>query len=83
MRNNNLKMGSYATYLGANGWLLEIEKTRILVDPWLYCDLIFYNSPWLIKGIILENINMPTNIDLILLTNCYRFVILLLQNIHQ
>ena len=28
-------MSLVATYLGANGWLLEIGSLRILVDPWL------------------------------------------------
>ena len=34
-------MSLAATYLGANGWLLEFDQLRILVDPWLCGSLSF------------------------------------------
>jgi L-ascorbate metabolism protein UlaG (beta-lactamase superfamily) len=40
----------HATYLGANGWLLEIGRLRLLVDPWLTGPLVFPPGPWLLRG---------------------------------
>ena len=57
-----------ATYYGANGWLLEFEKTRILVDPWLNGELNFPPGDWLIKGTLAKNVDSPKNINLLLLT---------------
>ena len=57
-----------ATYYGANGWLIELNKTRILVDPWLIGDLTFPPGDWLIKGQLAKNINVPCDIDYLLLT---------------
>ena len=57
-----------ATYYGANGWLLELEKTRILIDPWLHGDLTFPPGDWLIKGELIKEIDIPSEIDYLLLT---------------
>tara|TARA_Y100001978_G_scaffold194159_1_gene201023 strand:- start:519 stop:1259 length:741 start_codon:yes stop_codon:yes gene_type:complete len=57
-----------ATYYGANGWLLELEKTRILIDPWLHGDLTFPPGDWLIKGELTKEIDIPNKIDYLLLT---------------
>ncbi len=61
-------MAIKATYYGANGWLIEIEKTRILIDPWLNGDLTFTPGDWLIKGKLRKNIDVPHDIDFLLLT---------------
>ena len=42
-------MSIKARYYGANGWLLELENIRILIDPWLSGDLTFPPGDWLIK----------------------------------
>ena len=39
-----------ATYLGANGWLLDFAGLRVLVDPWLEGSLSFPPGPWLLEG---------------------------------
>ena len=39
-----------ATYYGANGWLLEFDDLRVLVDPWLRGSLSFPPGEWLLKG---------------------------------
>jgi len=57
-----------ATYYGANGWLLEFDELRILIDPWLNGDLTFPPGDWLIKGELAREINAPKDIDLLLLT---------------
>jgi len=57
-----------ATYYGANGWLIELDKTRILIDPWLNGDLTFPPGDWLIKGKLAKEIDVPSNIDFLLLT---------------
>ncbi len=57
-----------ATYYGANGWLIEIDKTRILIDPWLNGDLTFPPGDWLIKGKLGKEIKVPLGIDFLLLT---------------
>ena len=56
------------TYYGANGWLVELNKTRILIDPWLTGDLTFPPGDWLIKGKLSKNIDVPMDIDFLLLT---------------
>ena len=61
-------MALKATYYGANGWLLDFDCTRILLDPWLKGDLVFQPGAWLIKGTRSKVKNMPTDIDGILLT---------------
>ena len=57
-----------ATYYGANGWLIEFDKTRILIDPWLSGDLTFPPGDWLIKGELGKEIEVPKDIDFLLLT---------------
>ena len=57
-----------ATYLGANGWIIEFKKTRIIIDPWLLGDLIFPPGGWFFKGTLKDEIPTPKNIDLILIT---------------
>ena len=57
-----------ATYFGANGWLLELEKTRILIDPWLNGNLTFPPGDWLIKGELTKEIDVPPDINFLLLT---------------
>ena len=57
-----------ATYYGANGWLIELDKTRILIDPWLNGDLTFPPGDWLIKGELGKEVEIPRNIDFLLLT---------------
>ena len=61
-------MAIKATYYGANGWLLEMNKTRILIDPWLNGDLTFPPGDWLIKGELDKEIDVPRDIDFLLLT---------------
>ena len=57
-----------ATYYGANGWLLEFEKIRILIDPWLNGDLTFPPGDWLIKGELGIQIYPPKDINFLLIT---------------
>ena len=57
-----------ATYYGANGWLIELDKTRILIDPWLNGDLTFPPGDWLIKGVLGKEVEIPRSIDFLLLT---------------
>lgn len=39
-----------ATYYGANGWLLEFDDLRVLVDPWLRGSLSFPPGSGCSKG---------------------------------
>lgn len=57
-----------ATYFGANGWLLELDQMRVLVDPWLKGPLSFPPGPWLLKGELSEELDAPEDLDLLLLT---------------
>ena len=61
-------MGITATYYGANGWLLELDQKRILIDPWLNGDLTFPPGDWLIKGKLAKEIDIPQDLDYLLLT---------------
>ena len=56
------------TYYGANGWLIEFESIRILIDPWLNGELTFPPGDWLIKGELTKEVDSPKNIDFLLLT---------------
>lgn len=56
------------TWFDANSWLIEAAGKRILVDPWLVGDLVFANLTWLVKGIRPQPIDIPSDIDLILLS---------------
>tara|TARA_B100000575_G_C23133928_1_gene658294 strand:- start:1369 stop:2082 length:714 start_codon:yes stop_codon:yes gene_type:complete len=57
-----------ATYIGANGWIIEFDNSRLVIDPWLVGDLIFPPGKWFFKGTLKSEIPTPTNVDLILLT---------------
>ena len=61
-------MGIKATYYGANGWLIQLDQIRILIDPWLNGDLTFPPGDWLIKGELGNEIDVPLDIDFLLLT---------------
>lgn len=56
------------TWLDSNSWLWEIAGKRILLDPWLVGSLVFGNQAWLFKGEKPKAHSVPTNIDLILLS---------------
>ena len=56
------------TWFDANTWLIEAAGKRILVDPWFVDDLVFNDSPWLVRGIKTDPPPIPTEIDLILLS---------------
>ena len=43
-----------ATYYGANGWLLEFDDLRVLVDPWLRGSLSFPPGEWLLNCLLLH-----------------------------
>ena len=58
----------YATYLGANGWLLEIGRLRLLIDPWLRGELVFPPGPWLLRGQLGKPLPAPHHLHLLLLT---------------
>jgi len=56
------------TWFDANSWLVEAAGKRILVDPWLVGDLVFGNAPWLVRGFREQALEIPQDIDLILLS---------------
>lgn len=58
----------HATYLGANGWLLEIDTMRVLVDPWLSGPLVFAPGPWFFQGELSQPQPVPERLDLLLLS---------------
>ena len=57
-----------ATYYGANGWLLEFNDLRVLVDPWLRGSLSFPPGEWLLKGELPCVREAPEKLNLLLLT---------------
>ena len=57
-----------ATYYGANGWLLEFDDFRVLVDPWLRGSLSFPPGEWLLKGELPCERKIPEKLNLLLLT---------------
>jgi hypothetical protein len=58
-----------ATYLGANGWLLDFaDGPRVLVDPWFEGPLQFGPGDWLLKGELAHPQPVPEAVDLLLLT---------------
>ena len=57
-----------ATYLGSNGWIIELMKSRIVIDPWLLGELVFPPGGWFFKGTLKDDLPIPKNIDLILIT---------------
>ncbi len=56
------------TWLDSNSWLIELGGKRILLDPWLVGNLSFGDLPWLFQGTKTVDRPIPTNIDLILLS---------------
>lgn len=56
------------TYLGANGWLLDFDGLRLLVDPWLSGPLRFGAGDWLLKGELASPQPVPERLDLLLLS---------------
>ena len=48
--------------------MIEFENFRILIDPWLTGNLSFPPGPWLIEGSLTSEIEIPKNLDLLLLT---------------
>jgi len=58
----------HATFLGANGWLLEFGRLRVLVDPWLTGSLEFAPGPWFFQGELRQPQPLPERLDLLLLT---------------
>ena len=56
------------TWFDANTWLIEAAGKRILVDPWFVDDLIFGDLPWLVRGMKTDPAPIPSDIDLILLS---------------
>ena len=58
----------YATYFGANGWLLELGGVRVLVDPWLTGALRFPPGAWFFEGQLPVSQPVPEDLDLLLLT---------------
>ncbi|HEY9801904.1 MAG TPA: MBL fold metallo-hydrolase [Leptolyngbyaceae cyanobacterium] len=58
----------YLTWFDNNSWLLEFGEQRILIDPWLVDVLTFGNLDWFFKGSRSQQLPIPENIDLILLS---------------
>lgn len=56
------------TWLESNTWLWELGYTRILVDPWFVGALTFGNTPWLFQAERSRPCAMPTDVDVILLS---------------
>jgi len=56
------------TWFDANSWLIESGGWRVLIDPWLVGDLVFGKVSWLVKGVRPQPIEIPENVDLILLS---------------
>jgi L-ascorbate metabolism protein UlaG (beta-lactamase superfamily) len=56
------------TWLDSNSWLIELGGKKILLDPWLVGNLSFGNLSWLFQGTKTVNRPLPSNIDLILLS---------------
>lgn len=56
------------TWLDSNSWLIELEKTTILLDPWLVDDLFPQNLSWLVQVRHHHPPSIPDHIDLILLS---------------
>jgi L-ascorbate metabolism protein UlaG (beta-lactamase superfamily) len=56
------------TWLDSNSWLIELGGKNILLDPWLVGNLTFGNLPWLFQGTKTVDRPIPSNVDLILLS---------------
>ncbi len=61
-------MSITATYFGSNGWLIEFDKFKLIIDPWLIGCLRFPPGDWFLKGELSIQNKIPENIDMILLT---------------
>ncbi|MFO7629723.1 MAG: MBL fold metallo-hydrolase [Prochlorococcaceae cyanobacterium] len=61
-------MALHATYYGANGWLLEFDDLRLLVDPWLSGSLQFAPGAWFFRAELSHPWPVPEPLDLLLLT---------------
>ncbi len=61
-------MALQATYFGANGWLLDFDGCRILLDPWLTGPLEFPPGPWFFRAELNQAWPVPDGLDLLLLT---------------
>tara|TARA_Y100000589_G_C27077125_1_gene597985 strand:- start:159 stop:872 length:714 start_codon:yes stop_codon:yes gene_type:complete len=57
-----------ATYLGSNGWIIEFENLKVVIDPWIEGDLVFPLGEWFFKGTLKKTIPAPKDINLILIT---------------
>jgi L-ascorbate metabolism protein UlaG (beta-lactamase superfamily) len=57
-----------ATFLGANGWLLDFGSLRVLVDPWLTGNLAFAPGTWFFEGRLKRPQPVPERVDLLLLS---------------
>ncbi len=58
----------HLTWLESNTWRWQLGQTRILVDPWLVGQLTFGNTPWFFAAERTLPCEIPTDIDLILLS---------------
>ena len=56
------------TYFGSSGWLVEFGELRVLIDPWLTGTLTFPPGAWLIEGRLHHEIQVPEQLDLLLLS---------------
>jgi L-ascorbate metabolism protein UlaG (beta-lactamase superfamily) len=56
------------TWLDSNSWAIFLEGKNILLDPWLVGDLMFGNTPWLFRGQKNRERELPSSIDVILLS---------------
>ncbi len=61
-------MSISATYFGSNGWLIELQRINVLVDPWLKGELRLTPFDWIIKGQLIKDWDIPPKLDLLLLT---------------
>lgn len=57
-----------ATYFGANGWLLDFDGFRVLLDPWLQGELVFPPGRWFFAGRLPHPWPVPGDLHLLLLT---------------
>lgn len=56
------------TWLDSNSWIIDLAGQKILLDPWLVGSLTFGNQTWLFEGKRRQPLPLPTDIDLILLS---------------
>ncbi|CAK6695777.1 MBL fold metallo-hydrolase [Synechococcus sp. BA-124 BA4] len=61
-------MALQATCFGANGWLLDFDGCRVLLDPWLTGPLEFPPGPWFFRAELPQSWPVPGGLDLLLLT---------------